>query len=97
MAQANLERSTEVTFLRLPEVIAMTVLSKSSLYALIRAEQFPSAVNLGLRTVGWVRSEVNQWAEDRVHLSRSGRTAVKGKRPSQRVQGTAFVLSRRSA
>jgi prophage regulatory protein len=61
----------DVTFLRLPEVKAVTGLSKTSLYALIREGDFPAPVRLGPRAVAWVRSEVRQWAVERVHASRS--------------------------
>lgn len=61
----------EVSFLRLPEVKAITGLSKSSLYGLIRDKNFPPPVHLGPRAVAWVRSEVRQWAAQRVHASRS--------------------------
>jgi predicted DNA-binding transcriptional regulator AlpA len=61
----------DVTFLRLPEVKAITGLSKTSLYALIRDRSFPASVRLGPRAVAWVRSEVRQWAVERVHASRS--------------------------
>jgi prophage regulatory protein len=61
----------DVTFLRLPEVKAITGLSKTSLYALIRDRSFPAPVRLGPRAVAWVRSEVRQWAVERVHASRS--------------------------
>jgi predicted DNA-binding transcriptional regulator AlpA len=60
----------EVTFLRLPGVTAITGLSKSSFYALIRVTSFPAPVRLGARTVAWVRSEVKQWALERVRASR---------------------------
>jgi predicted DNA-binding transcriptional regulator AlpA len=61
----------DLTFLRLPEVKAITGLSKTSLYALIRNRSFPAPVRLGPRAVAWVRSEVRQWAVERVHASRS--------------------------
>jgi prophage regulatory protein len=61
----------DVAFLRLPEVKAITGLSKSSLYALIKEKNFPAPVRLGARAVAWVRSEVRQWAAERVHASRS--------------------------
>jgi prophage regulatory protein len=67
-ASSNLE---DVTFLRLPEVKAMTGLSKSSLYVLIKEKSFPAPVRLGARAVAWVRSEVRQWAAERVLASRS--------------------------
>jgi prophage regulatory protein len=66
---SNLE---DVSFLRLPEVKAITGLSKSSLYVLIREKSFPAPVRLGSRTVAWVKSEVKQWAADRVPISRFG-------------------------
>ena len=61
----------DVVFLRLPEVIAIMGLSKSSLYALIQEKSFPAPIRLGARAVAWVRSEVKQWAAERVHASRS--------------------------
>ena len=61
----------EVSFLRLPEVKAITGLSKTSIYELIREKSFPAPVRLGPRAVAWVRSEVRQWALERVRASRS--------------------------
>jgi prophage regulatory protein len=67
------DTSDEIGFLRLPEVKSVTGLSKSSLYALIRANSFPAPVQLGPRTVAWVRSEIKQWAEERIKASRTAR------------------------
>ena len=61
----------DVIFLRLPEVKAITGLSKTSLYALIRDRSFPAPIHLGPRAVAWVRDEVRQWAVERVRVSRS--------------------------
>jgi prophage regulatory protein len=60
----------EVKFLRLPEVKAITGLSKSSLYGMIRDKNFPAPVRLGPRAVAWLSSEVRQWAVQRVNASR---------------------------
>jgi prophage regulatory protein len=60
----------DVIFLRLPDVKALTGLSKSSLYALIRERSFPAPVRLGARAVAWVKSEVRQWAVERVNAPR---------------------------
>jgi prophage regulatory protein len=60
----------QVRFLRLPEVKAITGLGKTSIYEQIRDKSFPAPVRLGLRAVGWVESEVRQWAQERVHESR---------------------------
>lgn len=61
----------DLSFLRLPEVKAITRLSKTSLYAMIRNKTLPAPVRLGPRAVAWVRSEVRHWAMERVHASRS--------------------------
>lgn len=61
----------DVCFLRLPEVKAVTGLSKTSIYELIREKNFPAPVRLGTRAVAWVRSEIRQWALERVRASRS--------------------------
>ena len=67
--RANLNE-TDVSFLRLPDVKAVTGLSKTSIYELIREKSFPAPVHLGPRAVAWVKSEIRQWAVDRVHASR---------------------------
>jgi predicted DNA-binding transcriptional regulator AlpA len=61
----------DVVFLRLPDVKAVTGLSKTSLYALIKEKSFPAPVRLGPRAVAWVKSEIRQWAIERVQASRS--------------------------
>ena len=61
----------DVSFLRLPDVKAVTGLSKTSIYEMIRDKNFPPPIRLGPRAVAWVRSEVRQWALGRVHASRS--------------------------
>lgn len=68
---ASLSSPDDISFLRLADVKLMSGLSKSSLYALIRAKSFPAPVQLGPRTVGWVRSEVQQWAAERIEDRRA--------------------------
>jgi prophage regulatory protein len=60
--------TTDITFMRLPAVKALTGLSKSSLYALIRINSFPASVQLGPRMVAWVKEEVQAWAAERVRV-----------------------------
>lgn len=69
----------DVIFLRLPAVKAVTGLSKTSLYALIRDKSFPAPVRLGPRVVAWVRTEITQWAAERVLASRSATSHPGGK------------------
>jgi prophage regulatory protein len=74
-SDANLNGTSDtlddVSFLRLPEVKAVTGLSKTSIYELIREKSFPPPVRLGPRAVAWVKSEIRQWAVERVQASRS--------------------------
>jgi predicted DNA-binding transcriptional regulator AlpA len=61
----------DVAFIRLPEVKAVTGLSKTTIYELIRTRSFPAPVRLAPRSVAWVKSEIRDWAIERVHASRS--------------------------
>jgi len=66
MAHLETSSTLDISFLRLPAVLAATALSKSSIYALMKTRDFPATVQLGPRVVGWVASEVQTWAADRV-------------------------------
>jgi prophage regulatory protein len=74
------EITEEAIFLRLPRVLAIVGLSKSSLYELIRADSFPAPVQLGSRSVAWVTTEVRQWAAERILSSRKLPTPSVGTR-----------------
>jgi prophage regulatory protein len=87
----------DVSFLRLPEVKMVTGLSKSSIYALIRADSFPAPVRLGPRTVAWVKSEIKQWATERVLTSRSLTLHPSNRRIPQPVLREAWASSKKWA
>ncbi len=57
-------------FLRLPEVIARTGLSRSTIYVRLDEGRFPRPVSLGGRAVGWIEAEVNEWIRERIEESR---------------------------
>lgn len=57
--------------LRLPEVIDMTGLSRSTIYVLIGKEKFPTSISLSARSVGWIEQEVEEWIQKRVEISRA--------------------------
>ena len=59
------------TICRLPEVMARTGLSRSTIYNLVGKGKFPSQINLGPRAVGWVESEIVDWIEERIDESRA--------------------------
>jgi prophage regulatory protein len=52
--------------LRRKQVEQRIGLARSSLYALIAANQFPRPVQLSARAVGWRESDVTAWLESRV-------------------------------
>ena len=51
--------------LRLPEVLARVGLSKSTLWRLINAGQFPRPIRLGSRATGWIEEEIDEWIASR--------------------------------
>ena len=57
--------------LRRAEVQARTGVSRSGIYAAIKAQTFPAPVKLGVRAVGWLESEIDAWIEARVQDSRT--------------------------
>jgi prophage regulatory protein len=54
------------TLIGLPATLAITTLKRSSLYALIAANEFPQPVKVGARRIAFVESEVNQWIAQRI-------------------------------
>jgi prophage regulatory protein len=58
------------SILRLPEVKARTGLSRSTIYLRISAGSFPKPISLGGRAVGWIDSEINDWLNEQIELSR---------------------------
>lgn len=52
--------------IRLPAVLQLTGLSRSTLYELDKAGAFPGKVRLSSRSVGWVEEEVRSFIRDRI-------------------------------
>jgi len=52
-------------FLRMPTVMRMTGLGRSTIYRLIADQKFPSPVRLGRRAVAWRRTDLDRWSEAR--------------------------------
>ncbi|WYX26830.1 AlpA family transcriptional regulator [Achromobacter xylosoxidans] len=52
--------------LRRAEVEARTGFKRAHIYSLIKEGRFPKPVPLGVRAVGWVSTEVDQWINDRL-------------------------------
>jgi len=51
-------------FLKLPEVMERTSLSRRSVYRKMDNGEFPRSVQLGTNSVAWRESEVTKWMEN---------------------------------
>ncbi len=58
-------------FLRRPQVEQKTGLSRSSIYALVKAGTFPAPIRLGSKSVAWVEQDVERWQAARIADSRT--------------------------
>lgn len=60
-----------LTILRRKQVQARTGLTRSPLYARIKAGSFPKPILLGGgRAVGWIESEIEEWLTSQIEKSR---------------------------
>lgn len=57
-------------FIRLPDVIDATGLSKSTIYFRIAEGTFPKQIPLGPRLVVWVESDIQNWISEQVSAAR---------------------------
>ena len=66
--------------LRLPEVLRITGLARSTLFAMVARGEFPPPVHIGPRAVAWREDEVWAWVESRPRAvrPRGGDGAAKG-------------------
>ncbi len=82
---------TQERFLRLPEVMHLCGLSRSTIYELIRKGEFPPQVSLGGKNVAWLHSEVTAWMAGRIAgrkvLLPCRRSSVTGMMPSRSTAG----------
>lgn len=58
--------SPQRSLLRLPQVCALTGLSRAYVYNLIATGRFPRSVRLGRRVSAWDSLEVDEWIAQRV-------------------------------
>ncbi len=64
--------------LRRREVEKQTGLSRSTIYQRIREKSFPLPISLGSKSVGWIKSEIDEWIAERVKFSRPSYSARSG-------------------
>ena len=52
--------------LKIHDVIECTGLSRSAILNLVKKQQFPSPMKVGLRVKGWLASEIEAWIEKKM-------------------------------
>ncbi len=55
-----------IQIIRLPDVIAMTGMSRASIYNMVKRGDFPQHVKIGPKASGWVVAEVQEWIAAKV-------------------------------
>ena len=55
-----------VRILKLKEVLNRTGLGKTTMYMLINIGDFPQQISLGLRAVGWLEREIDNWIQEKI-------------------------------
>ena len=74
-----------IRLLRLPEVMARTGLSRTTIYVWRKEGRFPQPVLLGTRTLAWIESELEEWMREQIAKSRGG-TEVAVHQPKRAVE-----------
>lgn len=59
--------------IRLAEVISITGLRKTSIYAAMNAGEFPKSIKISSRASAWPLSAVNRWVSSRVESGEAGK------------------------
>lgn len=52
-------------FLRLPAVMKLTGLGRSTIYRMVADKRFPRPVRIASRAVAWRRADLDRWSESR--------------------------------
>ena len=61
---------TDLRIIKREEVQNITGLSRSSIYAKMESGTFPKAIKLSERSVGWLDTEIQEWLQSRIAISR---------------------------
>ena len=67
MSQTPVLQPNERRILRLEEVEAKSGFKRAHIYNLMKKRQFPQALRLGVRAVGWDSIEIDPWIDERVN------------------------------
>ena len=62
--------------LRLPEVMRNTGLARSTIYKMIAEKIFPNQISLGVKSVGWLESDIQNWIQEKISQSNAAQKSV---------------------
>ena len=68
--QTTAPTSSHSRVLRLKDVCKVTGLGRSFIYQLQTERRFPHSIKIGVRAVGWLEGEVQEWLKGRIRISR---------------------------
>lgn len=68
-------------FIRLPELLRLTGLGRSSVYRLVERGQLPPPMKISERAVAWRLSSINEWQAAREQLAHELREARNASSP----------------
>ncbi len=69
--QSQSTTTAPMSLIRLPSVCKATGLGRSMIYQLEATQRFPRRIRIGVRAVGWLETEVQQWIAERVKAHRA--------------------------
>ena len=64
-----MQQATKNKIIRLPQVMEMTGLKKSSIYNMVKdkSSNFPPIIKIGIRSSGWSWLAVQKWVDDKIN------------------------------
>lgn len=66
LSSCNFDHSEKCRLLRMPDVINITGLPRSTIYLKVKNKEFPSQVQISSRSVAWIESEVHEWISENI-------------------------------
>lgn len=66
LSPCNFVNSEKCRLLRMPDVINITGLPRSTIYLKVKNKEFPSQVQISSRSVAWIESEVHEWISENI-------------------------------
>jgi prophage regulatory protein len=59
----------EHRFMREPECLKLTGLSRTTRWRLEKVGKFPKRIKISQASIGWVEEDIHKWMEDRIKSS----------------------------